>query len=126
MGQIFNRFKFFVKSHLRDEGEYSFSSFETKYDPDSELKKIIDELSSSQSNSFDKDFQQMSIERAYQVLGIGGNPSIEQIKQAYKNRLKQYHPDLVANLGEELQILAKKKTQEINSAYQFLKKYHNF
>jgi len=44
------------------------------------------------------------------------------IKSAYKQRMMEYHPDKVNNLGKELQNLAENKTKEINEAYEFLKK----
>jgi hypothetical protein len=62
----------------------------------------------------------------YNVLGIKPNATPEEIKRAYKLMMTQYHPDKVANLGIELQDLAKKKTQEINEAYNYLKKLKNF
>ena len=34
-------------------------------------------------------------------------------KKAYKQKMKDYHPDKVAKLGEELQELALKKSKEI-------------
>lgn len=65
-------------------------------------------------------------EHYYNVLGIKHSASVEEIKKAYKILMTQYHPDKVANLGIELQNLAKKKTQEINEAYNFIRKQRNF
>lgn len=62
----------------------------------------------------------------YSVLGINPGASAAEIKSAYKKMIIQYHPDKVVNLGPELQSLAKKKTQEINEAYQYLKTKANF
>lgn len=129
MGQILNRVKFFVKSHWGIPKMENFLNHpEQDFDPDAELKRLIDDLSSSQreTNRSNVNTHSMTLEYAYEILGIKKNATIDVIKQAYKSCLKKYHPDLVANLGEELQILAKRKTQEINSAYEFLKKHHNF
>ena len=53
----------------------------------------------------------------YSVLGIKKGASQEEIKKAYLYLMSQYHPDKVAHLGEEIQKLAKNKSQEINQAY---------
>lgn len=62
----------------------------------------------------------------YKVLGLQNGATVEAIKKAYKNLISQYHPDKVSNLGPDLQSLAKKKTQEINEAYQYFKNKFNF
>lgn len=56
----------------------------------------------------------------YEVLGVSENASDEEIKKAYKELVKKYHPDKyqdnpLANLAEE-------KLQEINEAYDILMK----
>ena len=58
----------------------------------------------------------------YEVLGIPASASAETIQSAYKARMKEYHPDKVAHLGEELQELAHRKALEIQQAYQQLRK----
>jgi hypothetical protein len=62
----------------------------------------------------------------YNVLGVKPESSIEEVKKSYKILMSQYHPDKVATLGIELQNLAKKKSQEINEAYTYIKKKRNF
>jgi hypothetical protein len=56
----------------------------------------------------------------YHVLGITRRASKEEIKAAYFNLIKQYHPDKVSHLGQEFQKLADEKAQLINRAYQIL------
>ena len=56
----------------------------------------------------------------YQVLRITRGASKEEIKAAYFNLIKQYHPDKVSHLGQEFQKLADEKAQLINRAYQIL------
>ena len=58
----------------------------------------------------------------YEVLGIPASASAEAIESAYKARMKEYHPDKVAHLGEELQALAHRKALEIQQAYRQLRK----
>lgn len=56
----------------------------------------------------------------YRVLGVGNSASGEMIQAAYRTRMKEYHPDKVAHLGEDLQKLAHEKSQEIQRAYREL------
>lgn len=51
----------------------------------------------------------------YEVLGLQPGASIEQVKTAYRNLAKKYHPDNYS--GSPLQNAANEKMQEINEAY---------
>ncbi len=57
----------------------------------------------------------------YRVLGVGRSASQEEIRAAYRARMREYHPDRVAHLGEELQRLAHQKTLEIQEAFERLR-----
>ena len=57
---------------------------------------------------------------AYAVLGIPRSASSDAIQAAYRARMKEYHPDKVAHLGEDLQELALEKSQQIQRAYREL------
>ena len=59
---------------------------------------------------------------AYKILGIDPSASDEEVKKAYREMAKKNHPDLVTNLGEEVRQAAEKKFQEINGAYESIKK----
>ena len=56
----------------------------------------------------------------YEILGIKKNATKKEIQKAYKDKVKQYHPDKVSHLGEELQKIANEKFLEIQDAYDFL------
>lgn len=58
----------------------------------------------------------------HEVLGIPATASADEIQAAYRARMSEYHPDKVAHLGEDLQKLAHRKAQEIQRAYQELRK----
>jgi len=51
------------------------------------------------------------------VLGVDPAAGMDEIRQAYRQRISEYHPDKVATLGVELRELAEKKAKEINRAY---------
>lgn len=56
------------------------------------------------------------------VLGLTGKVTKEEIKKAYREKVRKYHPDTLQNMAPEFQDLAKKKTAELNEAYEFMKK----
>jgi molecular chaperone DnaJ len=56
----------------------------------------------------------------YEVLGLKPGASQEEIKKAYRNLIKQYHPDQYNN--NPLKDLAEVKMREINAAYDELTK----
>lgn len=60
------------------------------------------------------------MENPYKVLGVREGATMEEIKAAYKELAKKYHPDKYVNnpLGD----LAAEKMKEINEAYDYLTK----
>ena len=56
----------------------------------------------------------------YEVLGVPENASEEQIKEAYKELVRKYHPDNYHN--NPLADLAQEKMKEINEAYDLIVK----
>ena len=57
-----------------------------------------------------------TIDDAYKVLGISPDATDEEVRKAYRNLVRQHHPDRVATLGNDILEAAKKKMQEINEA----------
>ena len=51
----------------------------------------------------------------YEILGVSRNSSDDEIKQAYRDLAKKYHPDKYAN--SPLADTASEKMKEINDAY---------
>ncbi|HVN87489.1 MAG TPA: DnaJ domain-containing protein [Candidatus Binatia bacterium] len=58
----------------------------------------------------------------YRILGVEPGAAPGEIAHAYRDQMKRYHPDRVADLGEELQQLAHQKAVEIQRAYEELTK----
>lgn len=67
-------------------------------------------------------FSEQDQSRAYKILGLTKSASKEEIKKAYKKMAIKYHPDRVASMGEDVQKAAKEKFQEIQAAYERIKK----
>ena len=53
----------------------------------------------------------------HDVLAVSPGASAAEIKAAYRERLKEYHPDRVAHLGEKLRAVATAEATAINAAY---------
>ena len=53
----------------------------------------------------------------YEVLQVPVYASFDDVKQAYRRRIAEYHPDRASGLGEELRQLAESRAKEINVAY---------
>lgn len=58
----------------------------------------------------------------FKVLGLESTATDEEIKKAYRQMAIRYHPDKVAQMGEEYQKGAKEKFQKIQEAYDNIKK----
>ncbi len=63
---------------------------------------------------------------AYKALEIETTATDEEIKKAYRQMAKKYHPDKVNDLGEDVKKSATEKFRSINEAYENLKKQRGF
>ena len=68
----------------------------------------------------------MSQRDYYEILGVSKSASAEEIKKAYRKMAIKFHPDKVAQMGEEYQRGAKEKFQQIQDAYEAIKKRRGF
>jgi DnaJ like chaperone protein len=59
---------------------------------------------------------------AYKILDVDKNASDEEVKKAYKKMAVKYHPDKVSHLGEDVRKAAEEKFQNLNAAYNEIKK----
>lgn len=60
------------------------------------------------------------MQNPYEILGLNEGASQEEIKRAYRELAKKYHPDQYGN--NPLRDLAEQKMREINEAYDYLTK----
>lgn len=83
----------------------------------------------SQSQSSHTNYsEQQSLADAYQILGVSASDNEKDIKRAYRKRMAEHHPDKLMSKGLPKQALdiAKQKTQDIQSAYELVKKTRKF
>ncbi|WP_107930799.1 DnaJ domain-containing protein [Campylobacter concisus] len=91
-------------------------------------KETLDEIIADFANFYGQEFNtnlylNLNDKDAYEVLGVDKNASFDEIKQRYKELVRQYHPDILAGRGESKEVIERstKKLQEINEAYGRLK-----
>ena len=60
-----------------------------------------------------------------ELLHLSGKVTKTQIRKNYLDLIAKYHPDKVYELGDELKILAEKKTKQLNTAYEWMKKRYS-
>lgn len=82
-------------------------------------------ISSSDFQSIKAMFVQQ-VDGAYKILGIDANATDDEVKKAYREMAKKYHPDKVAYLGEDVRKSAEQKLQEVNEAYEKIRKQRGF
>ena len=92
-----------------------------------EIKKVDFESMIAQFEQFytqKQNSKELSLENACKILGVNVSDDMPTIKKKYRDLVKQNHPDIVTGQGAEQSIIdeATKKLQEINEAYEILKK----
>lgn len=65
--------------------------------------------------------RQKDVHWAYKALGIEPSASNDEVKKAYRRMAMKYHPDKVANAGDEIREQATEKFRAINEAYEHIK-----
>ncbi|MBI3873829.1 MAG: DnaJ domain-containing protein [Arcobacter sp.] len=89
-----------------------------KADLDAIIKKFEEYLKVKQNQT------KMNLAKAYEVLEIATDSSSDELKKQYRKLVKQYHPDVITGQGADQATIDKatNKLQEINEAYEIIKK----
>jgi len=71
-----------------------------------------------------KNSQAVSLDKAYEILETNSNDDNNILKKNYRKLVKQHHPDILSGKGASQNIIdeATRKLQEINEAYEIIKK----
>ena len=62
--------------------------------------------------------ERVTLSNWFRILDVPENAGREQIEAAYRQKIAQYHPDKVAQLGLEIREVAEAKSRQINIAYE--------
>ncbi len=78
-------------------------------------------------NIIDKDYESVKAmfikdtHSAYKILEVEPTATNDEIKKAYRELAKKYHPDKVNHLGEDVKLAAEQKFTKLNAAYEAVK-----
>jgi len=87
-----------------------------------DFDKIINAFKSFYANQANN--TAVTLEDAYKTLGATQNDDMGVVKKKYRELVKKHHPDIVTGQGASESIIeeATKKLQELNEAYELIKK----
>lgn len=87
---------------------------------DAELNTLLERFKGFYSSAT----TETDIDKAYATLGVSKTDDLNTIKKAYRTLVKQYHPDIIKAHGASDEYIqeATQKIQEINAAYEVVKK----
>jgi len=76
-----------------------------------------------QKSSKQEPTNKMGRKQALEVLGLSDSANEKEIKKAYRKLMSQHHPDKLVSQGlpEHMMEIAKRKSQDIQAAYEYLK-----
>ncbi|CAH9059516.1 Co-chaperone protein DjlA [Pseudoalteromonas holothuriae] len=106
-------FRFMLK---RYQAEFSFRQQQQRFQQSQQQY--------SQQNRTVQPDSTLSKTQALAMLGLSNDANDKDIKRAYRKLMAQHHPDKLVSQGlpEHMMEVAKRKSQDIQSAYEFLKK----
>ncbi len=86
-----------------------------------EFESMMDQFRSS----FSSTTVHSSIDEAYKILSVSPSDDLKTIKKRYRELVKKYHPDIIQAQGADEHYIqdATRKIQEINDAYEVIKKH---
>ena len=116
-------------SSYHNQGSYqdqgSYQEQENNYSHNS--RNEYQERSYSQhENSYSSQSGKSELSTAYEILGVTANTPWDEIRKAHKKLMLKYHPDRLAAQGlpPEMVTLYTQKAQDIQAAFNLIKKYH--
>ncbi|MBI1871257.1 MAG: GvpL/GvpF family gas vesicle protein [Chlamydiae bacterium] len=109
------------------------ASFLLKHDQEDQFSKAVEDLDQRFEGKFNfrcigplppysfsmilvKEFEEREIRRAKEVLGLEGDQNLETVKHAYKEKSREFHPDIHPELDNQ-------EFQKIHEAYELLLDY---
>ena len=67
-----------------------------------------------QNDHNERESETLTLVDYFGVLGLSIEAAPDEVKSAFKKKIKEYHPDKVARLGEKLRVIAEKESKKIN------------
>ena len=116
LGVSATHFRFILK---RYQAEFNFRQQQQKFQHShQQYSEQREQKSSKQAHPT------LSKAQALAVLGLNDKANDKDIKRAYRKLMAQHHPDKLVSQGlpEHMMEVAKRKSQDIQSAYEFLKR----
>lgn len=80
---------------------------------------------SRQANNSSEAGGPLTLDKAYRLLGVSPDTSLDDLSRVYKEKMTKSHPDKVSHLSEELQEKARELTLDLNQAYELIKRSKN-
>ena len=114
------RAEWYERYFKQKEREYRREESYSQYNYSNSNNRQEERREYNQSSSYSR--VSTELEKAYSVLGLSTDASVDEIKKMKRELLKKYHPDLYTSLGEQAVEDATKKSQEINQAYEMIMK----
>ena len=86
-----------------------------------ENHKNYDHSNQNEENKESHKFSSVSVNNAYDILGVAGDASDAEVKKAYRVLAMMYHPDKFSSLGDEAVRQATESMKQINQAWNVVK-----
>lgn len=122
--KFYNEFIAYINSYLgrQQQREYSRqNSYSYNYQQDNRGSSDSHKSSDSKTRSQTESSGVLTLESARAILGVRMGASQDEIRKAYLELVKKYHPDKVSHLADEFRVIAENRMKEINAAYVLLK-----
>ena len=112
--------------HAAEEGLLKDFAFHLGYDQ-SAFKQLLDMVLGQSHFAGGQTTSPTALEDAYKALGVSKESSDQEVKRAYRKLMSQYHPDKLMGQGvpEDMISMATAQTQEVQAAYELIKKSRN-